>query len=121
MPSMKLFAFIGILFGALASPMAYIIFYREYIHRFEHVRARSLALRGAIVVFLFFLAFAIASGFTIAVFIVPHSAGASVDPNAERTPARPSTRTAAILSFCRSGSMRFPHISNERPNSVFRR
>lgn len=66
------FLSLGFLFGALASPMAYIIFYREYIHHFKHEKARSLALRGALAAFLFFVGFSITSGYVIIHFIVPH-------------------------------------------------
>lgn len=69
--SIKLFSLIGLVFGGLASLMAYIIFYREYIHRFEHVKARSMALRGALSTLFFFVGLAVASGFVIGWFVLP--------------------------------------------------
>jgi len=66
-----IFLSMGILFGAFAGPMAYIIFYREYIHHFGHQKARSLAFRGALVAFLFFVGLSIVSGYVIIRYIVP--------------------------------------------------
>ena len=71
MPLIKISLSMGVLFGALASPMAYIIFYREYIHHFEHAKARSMALRGALGSFLFVVGLSIISGFVILRFVVP--------------------------------------------------
>ena len=62
---------LGLLFGALGGPLAYIIFYREYIHHFKHERARKLALHGATVAFMFFVGLSIAAAFVITQFIVP--------------------------------------------------
>jgi hypothetical protein len=63
---------VGALFGGLASPMAYIIFYREYIHHMKHSKARNMALQGALVAFLFIVGLAVTSGFVITHFVVPH-------------------------------------------------
>jgi hypothetical protein len=62
----------GALFGGLASPMAYITFYREYIHHMQHDKARNLALQGALVAFLFILGLAVVSGYVITHAIIPH-------------------------------------------------
>lgn len=78
---MEMFVFVGILFGALASPMAYIIFYREYVHHVGQGRARSMALRGAAVVFVFFFALAVASGLTVSLMIAHDREGASLVPH----------------------------------------
>lgn len=66
-----MFLSMGVLFGAVAGPMAYIIFYREYVHHFGHQKARSLALKGALVTFLSFVGFSIVSGYVISRYVVP--------------------------------------------------
>ena len=68
----SLFLSLGVLFGALASATAYIIFYREYLHHFVDAnKARMLALRGALTAFLFFLVLSVVAGYVITRFITP--------------------------------------------------
>lgn len=62
MPSLWLFVCLGVLFGAVASPMAYIIFYQEYIHHLTEQQARATALRAAVTAYAFIVAVATASG-----------------------------------------------------------
>lgn len=71
MPLIKISLSMGVLFGALASLMVYIIFYREYIHHFEHAKARSMALRGALSAFLFVVGLSVISALVILRFVVP--------------------------------------------------
>jgi hypothetical protein len=59
----------GVLFGALAGLMAYVILYHEYLHHFEPRRARSMALRGALIACLFFVSLAVLAGLAILRFV----------------------------------------------------
>jgi len=68
MPSLWLFVCLGVLFGAVASPMAYIIFYQEYIHHLTEREARATALRAAATAFAFIVALATASGWAMSWF-----------------------------------------------------
>ncbi len=53
MISMSPFLGLGVLFGVLGSAIAFIIFYKEYIHHFVDAgKARAMALRGALTAFL---------------------------------------------------------------------
>jgi hypothetical protein len=71
MLGISFFAALGVLFGLLGSAIAYIIFYREYSHHFTSARrARNLALKGALVAFLFFVGLSIVSGYVITHYIV---------------------------------------------------
>ncbi len=60
----------GGLFGSIASAAAYIILYREHLHRFEAAKARRMALKGAAIAFLFFLSLAIISGYVLSHYII---------------------------------------------------
>lgn len=72
MSSLSLFLALGVLFGALASATAYIIFYKEYTHHFVDTnKARAMALKGALTAFLFFVALSVVAGFVIMHFVVP--------------------------------------------------
>lgn len=76
MRSLSLFLALGVLFGALASAFAYIIFYREYTHHFVDTnKARAMALKGALTAFLFFVALSVIAGFVIMHFVVPDGTG----------------------------------------------
>jgi hypothetical protein len=76
MISMYAFLGLGVLFGALASGTAYIIFYREYVHHFVDTnKVRAMALRGAITAFLFFVGFSMLAGFVITRFVIPPGFG----------------------------------------------
>lgn len=73
MPWFSLFMSLGLIFGAMAGAMAFIIMYREYVHHFKTARqARSHALKGALVAFLFFVGMTLASGYVISHVIVPN-------------------------------------------------
>ena len=67
MPNLWLFVCLGALFGAVAGPMAYIIFYQEYVHHLTAQKARSTALLAAITAFVFILFIATASGWAMSV------------------------------------------------------
>jgi integral membrane sensor domain MASE1 len=71
MLSLWFYAGVGTVLGGLASAMAYIIFYQEYIHHLRHERARKVALQGALTAFVFFVLFAVAAGFVLSYFILP--------------------------------------------------
>lgn len=74
--SLSLFAGLGVLFGAPAGAIAYIIFYREYQHHFvDASKVHAIALRGAVTAFVFFVAFSILAGFVITRFVAPEAAG----------------------------------------------
>jgi hypothetical protein len=60
-----LFFSLGVLFGALAGAIAYIVLYQDYIRRFSTSEARARALQGALVAFLIFLGLSIVSGYVI--------------------------------------------------------
>lgn len=76
MISMSLFLGLGVLFGALGSATAYIIFYREYVHHFVDTnKARTMALRGAVTAFLFFVGLSLIAGVVITYFIIPQASG----------------------------------------------
>ncbi len=76
MISLALVLVLGVLFGALGSATAYIIFYREYLHHFVDTRkARSMAVRGAVTAFLFFVGLSLAAGLVITYCIVPPATG----------------------------------------------
>jgi len=76
MVSIGLFVGLGVLFGTLGGAIAYIIFYKEYIHHFVDAgKARGMALRGALTAFLFFLALSVIAGFVISYFVIPQSSG----------------------------------------------
>ena len=66
-----LFLVLGVVFGGLASPIAYLLFYREYIHHFPHEQARALALKATLIAFGFFVGLSVIVGFFITRFIVP--------------------------------------------------
>jgi hypothetical protein len=56
MPSLLLPLLLGSIFGALAAVSAYLITYQEYIRHFpDKARPRKMALRMALVAFLFFV------------------------------------------------------------------
>ncbi len=76
MISMSLFVSLGVLFGALGSATAYIIFYREYQHHFVDAnKVRAMAFRGALTAFLFFVGFSLLAGFVITRFVIPDVVG----------------------------------------------
>ena len=63
-PVITIVTFIGALFGLLASILAYVILYREYQHHFvDGARPRKMALQGALVTLLVFLALSITFGY----------------------------------------------------------
>jgi small neutral amino acid transporter SnatA (MarC family) len=68
MPNLWLFVCLGVLFGAVASPMAYIIFYQEYSHHLTEEKARATARRAAITAFVFIVFLATASGWAMSGF-----------------------------------------------------
>lgn len=71
MLGISFFILLGVLSGLLAGGIAYIIFYGEYIHHFGAGRkARSLALKGALVAFLFFLGLSLVSGYVISRYVI---------------------------------------------------
>jgi hypothetical protein len=71
MPWTSLFLSLGLIFGALAGTSAYIILYGEYIRHFKSAgKARSLALKGALFAFLFFVGLSLTSGYVLSHFIV---------------------------------------------------
>jgi hypothetical protein len=56
MPSLLLPLLLGSIFGALAAAAAFLITYQEYAHHFpDKARPRKMALRMALVAFLFFI------------------------------------------------------------------
>ena len=56
MPSLLLPLLLGSIFGVLAASAAYLITYQEYIRHFpDRARPRKMALRMALVTFLFFV------------------------------------------------------------------
>ena len=56
MPSLLLPLLLGSIFGALAAAAAFLITYQEYTHHFpDKARPRQMALRMALVAFLFFV------------------------------------------------------------------
>ncbi len=76
MSSLSLFLALGVLFGALASATAYVIFYREYTHHFvESNKARAMALKGALTAFVFFVVLSVIAGLVITHFVIPAASG----------------------------------------------
>ncbi len=76
MSSLSLFLALGVLFGALASATAYVIFCREYTHHFvESNKARAMALKGALTAFVFFVVLSVIAGIVITHFVIPAASG----------------------------------------------
>lgn len=76
MSSLSLFFALGVLFGALASATAYVIFYREYTQHFiDSNKARAMALKGALAAFLFFVGLSVIAGLVITHFVIPGASG----------------------------------------------
>jgi hypothetical protein len=63
-----LFFLTSVLFGAVASLMTCVRFYREYIHQTTRGKAFALALRGALCTFVFIVGFAVVSGYVKTIF-----------------------------------------------------
>ena len=68
--SLDLFIAIGGVFGFLASLMAYLITYNEYMHHYQSSKEpRKLALQAAIFTFIFFFALAVGAGYFLTQFV----------------------------------------------------
>jgi hypothetical protein len=63
-----LFVLTSVLFGAAASLMTCITFYREYICQTTRAKAFALALRGALCTFVFIVGFAVVAGYVKTIF-----------------------------------------------------
>lgn len=62
--SLDLFVAIGSIFGFLASLMAYLVIYNEYMHHYQSSKEpHKLALQAAIFTFIFFFALAVGAGY----------------------------------------------------------
>ena len=64
-PQWSAFLGIGLVFGLLASAMAYLILYEEYVRHCAKPKARRMSMQGAVFAFLFFSALAFAAGYLL--------------------------------------------------------
>jgi H+/Cl- antiporter ClcA len=69
-PLYDLFLGIGVIFGAIAALMAYLITYNEWMHHYPtKKKPRKMALEAAIFAFIFFFLMSLFSGYVLINFI----------------------------------------------------
>ena len=69
-PLTNLFLGIGLIFGAIAALMAYLITYNEWIHHYTTKKEpRKIALEAAVFAFLFFFLMSLFTGFILTNYI----------------------------------------------------